>query len=103
MPMYKENAKIYFCPRFHVNFYHSYRSDMPDEYGFGKDIRIIRSILDDLDMLESENIQVRCAWDFDNAFTLGELLPRYAPDIIERVKKRVVAGIDEIELMSWNN
>jgi len=98
-----ENAKIYFCPRFHVNFYHSYRSDTPDERGFGKDIRIIRSILDDLDVLESENIRVNCAWDFDNAFTLGQILPQNAPDILKRVRERVEAGKDEIELMSWNN
>lgn len=103
MPMYGENAKIYFCPRFHVNFYHSYRSDTPDECGFGKDIRIIRSILDDLDILESENVRVHCAWDFDNAFTLGQILPQNAPDILKRVRERVEAGKDEIELMSWNN
>lgn len=97
------DAKIHFCPRFHVNFYHSYRGDTSDERGFGKDIRIIRSILDSLDALESGGIRVKCAWDFDNAFTLGRILPEHAPDIVERVKRRVLAGADEIELMSWNN
>lgn len=97
------DAKIYFCPRFHVNFYHSYRGDTPDERGFGKDIRIIRTILDNLDALNAEGIHVSCAWDFDNAFTLGRILPENAPDIIERIRARVRAGIDEIELMSWNN
>ncbi len=101
--MRASTKKIYFCPRFHVNFYHSYRGDTPDERGFGKDIRIIRSILDDLDRLETEGITVQCAWDFDNAFTLGRILPAHAPDIIRRVRLRAEAGTDEIELMSWNN
>lgn len=97
------DVKIYFCPRFHVNFYHSYRGDTPDERGFGKDIRIIRSILDNLDALTVEGIKIKCAWDFDNAFTLGRILPENAPDIVERIKARVSAHLDEIEIMSWNN
>ncbi|MCK9549112.1 MAG: hypothetical protein M0Q37_11435 [Sphaerochaeta sp.] len=94
---------IYFVPRFHVNFYHSYRSDTPDEQGFGKDIRIIRGILDDLDRLSSSGIVVSCAWDFDNAFSLAQMIPTHAPDILERIRQRVEEGIDEIHLMSWNN
>jgi hypothetical protein len=94
---------IYFAPRFHVNFYHSYRGDTPDEKGFGKDIRIIRGILDDLDCLSADGIVVHCAWDFDNVFSLGEMIPQYAPDIISRIQKRVSDGIDEIHHMSWNN
>ncbi len=101
--MVGSNTKIFFCPRFHVNFYHSYRGDTPDERGFGKDIRVIRYILDSLDELSKDGIEVKCAWDFDNAFTLGHILPSFAPDIIERIKMRVIAGVDEIELMSWNN
>ena len=53
---------ICFAP-LHVNFYHSYRGDSADEQGFGKDIRIIRGILDDLDRLSSSGIVVSCAWD----------------------------------------
>lgn len=101
--MRDHEPSIHVAPRFHVNFYHSYRGDTPDEQGFGKDIRIIRGILDDLDRLRDEGLVVRAAWDFDNAFTLGEILPANAPDIIERVKARVLDGIDEIEPMSWNN
>jgi len=101
--MRDHEPSIHFAPRFHVNFYHSYRGDTPDEQGFGKDIRIIRGILDDLDRLRDESLVVRAAWDFDNAFTLGEILPANAPDIIDRVRARVVEGIDEIEPMSWNN
>lgn len=101
--MRDDAPSIHFAPRFHVNFYHSYRGDTPDERGFGKDIRIIRGILDDLDRLAGEGLVVRAAWDFDNAFTLGQILPANAPDIIDRIRARVSAGIDEIELMSWNN
>ena len=36
------DPKIFLAFRFHVNFYHSYRGDTPDELGFGKDVRIIR-------------------------------------------------------------
>lgn len=99
----REDAHIYFCPRFHVNFYHSYRGDTADEQGFGKDIRIIRGILDDLDRLQKEGIIVHCAWDFDNVFSLGRIIPQHAPDILDRIKKRVVSDIDEIHIMSWNN
>jgi hypothetical protein len=42
--------------RFHGNFYHSYRGDSLDERGIGKDIRIIRGILDDLDWLNGKGI-----------------------------------------------
>ena len=101
--MEHHDVRIHFCFRFHVNFYHSYRGDTPDENGFGKDIRIIRGILDDLDRLQGEVIQVGCAWDIDNEFSLGEMIPQHAPDIIERIKKRIADGQDEIHLMSWNN
>lgn len=101
--MPRSEARIYFCPRFHVNFYHSYRGDSADEQGFGKDIRIIRGILDSLDRLWDEGIAIHCAWDFDNVFSLGKMIPQHAPDILKRIKKRVSEGLDEIHVMSWNN
>jgi hypothetical protein len=101
--MPESGFRIHFSPRFHVNLYHSYRGDTPDEQGFGKDIRIIRGILDDLDRLEKEGITLRCAWDFDNAFSLGKMLPAHAPDILERIRRRISEGYDEAHLMSWNN
>ena len=94
---------IHLAFRFHVNFYHSYRGDSLDEKGIGKDIRILRSILDDLDALEAEGIPVRCAWDIENYFSLETYLPRHAPDILERIRTRVEKRLDEVELMSWNN
>jgi len=36
-------SRIYLAFRFHINSYHSYRRDTPDEPGFGQDIRISRS------------------------------------------------------------
>lgn len=101
--MKNTESSIHLAFRFHVNFYHSYRGDSLDEKGIGKDIRIIRSLLDDLDALEAEGIPVRCAWDIENYFSLETYLPRHAPDIVERIRTRVGHGLDEVELMSWNN
>lgn len=101
MSVYDPSIQV--CLRFHVSFYHSYRGDTNDEDGFDKDIRIIRNILDDLGDLERSGIVVHCAWDFDNAFSLGNLIPRYAMDIIERIKDRIDRTVDEIHVMSWNN
>ena len=48
------NSKIFVAFRFHANFYHSYRGDTADELGFGKDIRIIRKIIEVLDGFNAE-------------------------------------------------
>jgi hypothetical protein len=96
-------SRIHLAFRFHVNFYHSYRGDSLDDRGIGKDIRIIRRILDDLDAAEAEGMVLRCAWDIENYYSLELYLPRHAPDILERIRERVDRGLDEIELMSWNN
>lgn len=101
--MSADAPRIHLAFRFHVNFYHSYRGDSLDERGIGKDIRIIRGILDDLDALEAEGIALRCAWDIENYYTLELYLPRHAPDILERIRTRVGRGLDEVELMAWNN
>lgn len=97
------SPSIHLALRFHVNFYHSYRGDTLDDRGIGKDIRIIRAILDSLDRLDSEGISVRAAWDLENYYSLEFYMPRHAPDIIERIRARVAGGKDEVELMSWNN
>lgn len=97
------DARIHLAFRFHVNFYHSYRGDTPDEAGFGKDIRVIRHILATLDRFNDAGIPVRGTWDIENAFSLGDIMPRHCPDIIEALQRRVTAGQDEIEAMSFNN
>lgn len=96
-------ALIHLAFRFHVNLYHSYRGDSLDERGIGKDIRIIRHLLDTLDSLNAAGIPVRGSWDIENHYSLQLYLPRHAPDVIGRIRGRVKAGIDEVELMSWNN
>ncbi|MFW5780738.1 MAG: hypothetical protein ACOCWI_04745, partial [Bacillota bacterium] len=96
-------AKIHLAFRFHINFYHSYRGDKPDEEGFAKDMRIIRYILDILDKFNNKGIPVKGTWDSENYFSLEKLIPKYCPDILERIKKRVDKGIDEMEIMSYNN
>ena len=96
-------AKIHLAFRFHINFYHSYRGDKPDETGFGKDMRIIRYILDVLDKHNKNGVPVRGTWDSENYFSLEKLIPKYCPDILERIKKRVDDGIDEMEIASYNN
>lgn len=101
--MSQPDPKIHVAFRFHVNFYHSYRDDGLDEGGFGKDIRIIRGIINDLDSFNSDGIPVKATWDFDNLFSLEEIIPRHAPDLIEAWQRRVSAGADEVNLMSYNN
>ncbi|MCX8071012.1 MAG: fibronectin type III domain-containing protein [Candidatus Binatia bacterium] len=95
--------KIYVALGFHANFYHSWRGDTPDEAGFGTDIRVVRGILDILDAANAAGRDARGYWEFDNLFTLESILPAHAPDIIERVRRRVAAGRDEVILAPYNN
>lgn len=88
---------------FHVNLYHSFRNDTNDEDGFGKDIRIIRRIIRTLDRYNAKGVPVKGVWDFDNLFSLQEILPQYAPDIISDIRRRVANNGDEVILMSYNN
>ena len=88
---------------FHVNCYHSYRGDTNDENGFGSDIRIIRGIISALDSLNAKGIPVKGTWDFENLFSLENILPRYAPDIIEGVRRRVKENGDENIIMGYSN
>ncbi|MBR9982880.1 MAG: hypothetical protein KFF50_17745 [Desulfatitalea sp.] len=94
---------IYIAFGFHVNLYHSFRNDTNDQAGFGQDIRVIRHIIATLDRLNAEGIPVKGVWDFDNLFSLQELLPRHAPDIITDIRRRVRDQGDEVILMSFNN
>jgi len=89
--------------RFHANFYHSYRGDTPDEYGFGKDVRIIRKIIEVFDALNAEGVPARATWDIENYFSLETIMPEHCPDIIESLQRRVAEGKDEVQVMSHNN
>lgn len=95
--------KVHIAFGFHVNCYHSYRGDTNDNLGFGSDIRIIRKILDVLTALNEEGIPVKGTWDCENFFSLEQILPRYAPDIIEKMKLRVDKYGDEQIIMGYSN
>jgi hypothetical protein len=88
---------------FHSNFYHSWRGDTPDEAGFGTDIRIVRALLRMLNEAEARGLEARAYWDTDNHFTLEQILPDHAPDIIDGIRRRVASGSDEILLAPYNN
>lgn len=88
---------------FHVNCYHSYRGDTCDALGFGGDIRIIRHIIKTLDDWNARGVLAKGTWDFENAYSLEQILPQYAPDIIEQVKRRQAECGDENILMGYNN
>lgn len=95
--------KVHIAFGFHVNLYHSFRGDTNDENGFGQDIRVIRHIIAELDRANRRGIPVRADWDFDNRFSLETRLPRYAPDIIRNIQRRVRQDSDEVMPMSYNN
>ncbi|MCL2300733.1 MAG: glycosyl hydrolase family 57 [Firmicutes bacterium] len=95
--------KVHIAFGFHVNCYHSYRGDTPDATGFGGDIRIIRKIIAILNDLNDRGIPAKGTWDFENAYSLEEILPKYAPDIIEGVRERVEKRGDENIIMGYNN
>ncbi len=88
---------VYFSFGQHVDFYHSYRGDSPDEDGFGKDIRVITETLD---ILENYPM-VKMSWEFDSWQTLEQRLPDYAPDLFDRIKARI-AEKDEVRFQSWS-
>jgi hypothetical protein len=88
---------------FHVNLYHSFREDTNDQKGFAGDIRVIRNTISVLDRYNAAGVPVRAAWDFENAFSLEEVLPAHAPDIIENIQRRVREQGDEQILMGYNN
>ncbi len=95
--------KVHIAFGFHVNLYHSFRGDTNDENGFGQDIRVIRHTISVLDRFNRRGIPVRAVWDFDNLFSLEEILPVHAPDIIDSVQRRVRENGDDVILMSFNN
>ena len=95
--------RIHIAYGFHVNCYHSYRGDTPDERGFGSDLRIIRGIIASLDALNDAGIPVKGTWDCENFFSLEKILPEYAPDIIDGMRRRVKERGDEQILMGYSN
>ena len=72
--------KVYVTLGFHINFYHSWRGDTPDEAGFGTDIRIIREVLKKLDAANKAGLKARGYWDTEVYWTFQEILPKHSPD-----------------------
>jgi hypothetical protein len=95
--------KVYVMLGFHINFYHSWRGDTPDEAGFGTDMRVIRGVLDILECANTAGKKARGYWDTEVYWTFQEILPKHCPDILERMRARVAAGQDEIVLGPFNN
>ena len=95
--------RVYVLLGLHSNFYHSWRGDTPDESGFGTDIRLVRFLIDELDRAHSQGLDARVYWDHDNLFTLGSILPSHAPDILDDLRRRVDAGLDEVVLGAFSN
>jgi hypothetical protein len=95
--------KIYVTLGFHTSFYHSWRGDTPDEAGFGTDIRLVRSILDILNDANEQGLDARGYWDFDVYWTLEQIIPEFAPDLIDGIRARIETGADEIVAGPYNN
>lgn len=95
--------KVYVAFGFHGNLYHSFRIDTNDEAGFGKDIRIIRKEIEVLDKYNKMGVPVKGVWDIENLFSLQDKIPKYAPDIIKDMQRRVKENGDEMLIMSYNN
>jgi hypothetical protein len=97
------DKKIYLVCGFHVNCNHSWRGDRNDKTGFGTDLKIIREIIRILDEANERGLDARGTWDFDHYWSLENIIPRFAPDIIEGLVRRVKQGKDEAILGCWNN
>ena len=97
------NYKVYVTLGFHINFYHSWRGDTADEAGFGTDIRVMREVLKILDRANAAGLKARAYWDTEVYWTFQEIMPKHAPDILEGMRRRVQAGLDEIVLGPFNN
>ena len=95
--------RVYVILGFHTNFYHSWRGDTPDEAGFGTDIRIVREILRVLEEANAQGLDARAYWEGDTQFTFESIIPEFAPDIIDGIRKRVRTGQDEIVIAPYNN
>ncbi len=95
--------KIYLVCGLHVNFYHSWRGDRNDRTGFGIDSQVIKKVLDILDKANAAGKQACGTWDFDNFWSIENIMPRFAPDVLASIVRRVRGGTDEVILGNWNN
>lgn len=101
--MTMSEKKIYLVPGFHMNFNHSWRGDRNDRSGFGLDSIVVEGILNILDAANEKGLPARGTWDFDNYWTIEHIMKTYAPELLDRIIKRVKDGRDEVILDAWNN
>jgi len=95
--------KVYVILGFHANFYHSWRGDTPDEAGFGTDIRVVREVIRMLDEANEKGLDARGYWEGESLFTFEDIIPSHAPDIIEGIRRRIEAGLDEFMPAPYSN
>jgi hypothetical protein len=97
------SIKVYVALGFHINFYHSWRGDTPDEAGFGTDIRVIRKVIEILNRANKAGLKSRAYWDTEVYWTFQEILPKHSPDILDGIRHRLESGWDEIVAGPFNN
>jgi len=56
-----------------------------------------------LDEANAKGLDARGYWESENLFTLETILPKYAPDIIEGIRRRIVSGKDEALIAPYSN
>ena len=96
--------KIYLALSPHINYYHSYRGDSKGETGFGKDLAMMRGIIDELDKIEDMGLgSVKISWDYGDTFWSIQLQKEFQPDVLDRVIERCKKGKDEVLIGSWGN
>jgi hypothetical protein len=98
--------KIYFIISPHINYYHSYRGDSRGVDGFGKDLNLMRAILDKLDEIEDQGLcngEMRVTWDYSDTFWSIQLQQEFQEDVLDRVIERCSQGKDEVLIGTWGN
>jgi hypothetical protein len=101
-----EDKKIFFVISPHINYYHSYRGDSLGPTGFGKDMKLMRAILDKLDEIEDKGLcngKIPITWDYADTFWSIQIQQEYQQDILDRVIERCKARKDEVLIGSWGN
>ena len=75
----------------HINYYHSYRGDSRGVRGFGKDITLMRQIIDKIDEIEDSGLCngiIRMTWDYADTYWSMQLQKEYQQDVLDRVIER---------------
>ncbi|MHA1726452.1 MAG: hypothetical protein ACTSYC_11090 [Promethearchaeota archaeon] len=101
-----EDKKIYLALSPHINYYHSYRGDSRGISGFGKDLILMRGILDKLNEIEDMDFSfksMKISWDYADLFWSIQLQKEYQQDVLDRVIERCRKKKDEILIGSWGN